>query len=164
MSADRRITPKSKRASYDDLLLELAQLAPANPAVQKIIAKHRAPRPGRPAKPKLQYRRLDAWWRPFKAFHMAKGLTEEQAFTKFWRDRGAQVVKVLEIKRTVRKSRWNAISDGKKEADKVRARRAGWQIVPAGLDQAVHGRMHRIVRDPNEAILICGVFRSVFGK
>lgn len=144
----------------------LALLAETNLEPRQIVELIRAghKRRGRPANAEFQYRRLESWWRPFHRLN--KGLPIDQVRAKFWRVRGKDIQKLLGLKRETDPSRRMAILRGKMEADRVRSHRATeWQIVPAGLDQAVHGRQHRMVTDSNEAVLIRGYVRRIyFGK
>jgi hypothetical protein len=133
----------------------LDALAATSPAAQQIIEQYRARRRGRPPAAEFQYRRLQAWWKCFRRSH--GDLTDEQAARKFLRLRGPAIAKDLGLNRTKFNSLRNAVSRGEKESERVKSRRAArWQIVPAGLAGAVHGRYYRLETDPDMAILIRG--------
>jgi hypothetical protein len=136
----------------------LDALAATSPAAQQIIAQYRAKRRGRPRAAEFQYRRLQSWWKCFRRSN--SDLTDEQAARKFLRVRGPAIAKDLGLKRSTVRSLRAAVSRGKKERLLILAeRKQKWRIVPTGLADAIHGRYHRIVTDPNEAILIRGAIR-----
>jgi hypothetical protein len=142
----------NKRRILDDELLEA--LAATGPEALQIVEQIKAQRRrGRPASAEADYRRLELWWRAFRRLYSE--LTADQALRKFLRQRGAEIERNLNLKRDTVQSLRNAIARGKKESERVRRRRrASWQITPAGLADAVHGRRRVLIADPDEATLI----------
>ena len=147
----KRDTVNKRRILDDELLAALAATGPeALQIVEQIKAQRRR---GRPASAEADYRRLQLRWGAFRSLN--SGLTADQALRKFLRQRGAEIEKDLNLKRDTVQSLRNAIARGKKESELVRRRRRiSWQIVPAGLADAVHGRRRVLIADPDEATLI----------
>jgi hypothetical protein len=142
----------NKRRILDDELL--AALAATGPEALQIVEQIKAQRRrGRPASAEADYRRLELWWRAFRRLNSE--LTADHALRKFLRQRRTEIERNLNLKRDTVQSLRNAIARGKKESERVRrSRRASWQIIPAGLADAVHGRRRVLIADPDEAILI----------
>jgi len=142
----------NKRRILDDELL--AALAATGPAALQIVEQIKARRRrGRPASSEADYRRLELRWKAFRRLNSE--LTAEQAARKFLRHRGTEIERELNLKRETVQSLRNAIARGEKESERVRRRRrASWQVVPAGLADAVHGRRRVLIADPDEATLI----------
>jgi hypothetical protein len=140
------------RRTLDSHLLET--LAATGPAAREIVEQIRARRRrGRPQSAEADYRRLQLWWHAFRRLNGE--LTAEQAAKKFLRQRGRDIERELNLKRDTVQSLRNAVARGEKESERVRRRRrTSWQIIPAGLADAVHGRRRVLITDPDEATMI----------
>jgi hypothetical protein len=135
--------PKHWKVS-DDLL---SALATTSPAAQQIVDQIRSNRRGRPAAVEADYRQLAFRWRSFRKLN--SGLTDEQAAKKFLRVHGNAIETALHLKRNTVGSLRKGVARGAKEHERVkRQRRAVWQLAPASLAQAVHGRRHVISTNP----------------
>jgi hypothetical protein len=139
-------------ANDDDLLHALAALSPEE--LRQLVEQIRLRRKrGRPAKSAANYRKLELWWKCFRRLNSE--LAQESAARKFLRIRGSKIARLLNLKRDTAGSLRNAVARGAKESTRLNdSRRTSWQIVPAGLARAVHGRQWRLVTNSNEAVLL----------
>lgn len=136
-----------KQWQVDDGLL--SALAATSAQAQLIVDQIRSnqKRRGRPAASEADYRKLAFRWRGFRRLNGR--LTDEQAMRRFLRVCGKEIETALHLKRNTVASLRKAIARGGKENERVRQqRRAAWQIAPAGLAEAVHGRQYAISTNP----------------